>query len=248
MRSRNSGSGSSSSRSLRLRGRAGYPARPPSSGPALSQRASWRFSTPDHYAFPARREDRRGALRDPDRAGRQRGPALSGWSRADLKIDGETMRVAVGLEVLGAGCHIRGYEAEVNGNRATSIVVALVRDRIRLNIRSPRGDEMTEFLHHDRTLILDTQIAHQHYFAWKLSVETDRQATVMTQERGKVLSADRGPGRGVGSLERHRYGTSPHRDHHREPQNSSRVARRRQDHESRGTGRWVHRRSLERTN
>ena len=85
-----------------------------------------------------------------------------------LKIDGETMRVAVGLEVLGAGCHIRGYEAEVNGNRATSIVLALVRDRIRLNVRSPRGDEMTEFLHHDRTVILDTQIAHQHFFAWKL--------------------------------------------------------------------------------
>ena len=103
----------------------------------------------------------------------------------NLKIDGETMRVAVGLEVLGAGCHIRGYEAEVNGNRATSIVVALVRDRIRLNVRSPRGDEMTEFLHRERTvildMILDTHIAHQHFFAWKLlGGNRSSDATVLT--------------------------------------------------------------------
>lgn len=103
----------------------------------------------------------------------------------NLKIDGETMRVAVGLEVLGTGCLIRGYEAEINGNRATSIVLALVRDRIRLNVRSPRGDEMTEFLHRDRTVILDmivgTHIAHQHFFVWKLlGGNRSSDATVMT--------------------------------------------------------------------
>jgi hypothetical protein len=114
----------------------------------------------------------------------------------NLKIDGETMRVAVGLEVLGAGCHIRGYEAEINGNRATSIILALVRDRIRLNVRSPRGDEMTEFLHHDRTVILDTQIAHQHFFAWRLlGGNRTVNATVMVPRERRQYSArieDRG--------------------------------------------------------
>jgi hypothetical protein len=89
-----------------------------------------------------------------------------------LKIDGKTMRVAVGLEVLGDECHLRGYEAEINDDGATSIVLTLARDRIRLNVRSPRGDEMTEFLHRDRTVILDTvlgtHIVHQYFFAWKL--------------------------------------------------------------------------------
>lgn len=89
-----------------------------------------------------------------------------------LKIGGKTTRVAVGLEVLGDKCHLRGYEAEINDDGATSIVLALARDRIRLNVRSPRGDEMTEFLHHDRTVILDvvlgTHIVHQYFFAWKL--------------------------------------------------------------------------------
>jgi len=114
----------------------------------------------------------------------------------NLKIDGETSRVAVGLEVLGAGCHIRGYESEINGNRATSIVLALVRDRIRLNVRSPRGDEMTEFLHHDRTIILDTQIAHQHFFAWRLlGGNRSVDATVMVPRERRQYSArieDRG--------------------------------------------------------
>lgn len=105
-------------------------------------------------------------------------------ARIDLKIDGETMRVAVGLEVMGDEAHLRKYEAEVNGNRATNIVLALARDRIRLNVRSPSGDEMTEFLHHERTVILDmilkTHIAHQHFFAWKLlGGKKSSDATVM---------------------------------------------------------------------
>jgi hypothetical protein len=100
------------------------------------------------------------------------------------------------LEVLGAGCLIRGYEAEINGNRATNIVLALVRDRIRLNVRSPRGDEMTEFLRHDRTVILDTQIAHQHFFASKLlGGNRSAEATVMVPRERRQYSArieDRG--------------------------------------------------------
>lgn len=121
-------------------------------------------------------------------------------ARIDLKFDGATMRVAVGLEVMGDEAHLRKYEAEINGNRATSIVLALARDRIRLNVRSPNGDEMTELLHHERTFILDriqnTHIAHQHFFAWKLlGGEKSSDATVMIPMEKKQYPAridDRG--------------------------------------------------------
>ncbi len=200
MRSKNSGSDSSWSRSPRLRGcGSGYLAlalllfvgtRPVPAG-ELEVLDSGSFTL---FLRGARIGEERFVIRT-EQAG-SAGLLYRAGAELNLKIDGETMRVAVGLEVLGAGCHIRGYEAEVNGNRATSIVVALVRDRIRLNIRSPRGDEMTEFLHHDRTLILDTQIAHQHYFAWKLlGGNRSVQATVMVPRERQQYSArieDRG--------------------------------------------------------
>ncbi len=96
-------------------------------------------------------------------------PIYLAGAELHLKLDASTtMRIGVALEALGSTYLPRRYEAEINGNEAKSIVGTLVGDRIRLDVRSPSGDEMTEFLLRGKAAILDKHIAHHHFFAWKL--------------------------------------------------------------------------------
>jgi hypothetical protein len=96
------------------------------------------------------------------------GPVFRAGAELNLKLDGRTQRIGVALETLGSECRPHRYEAEINGSEATTIVGTLVRDRIRLDVRSPQGAEMKEFLLHGRVAILERHIAHHHFFAWKL--------------------------------------------------------------------------------
>ncbi len=86
----------------------------------------------------------------------------------NLKLDGSTMRVTVALETVGPSCRPLRYRAEVNGSAATTVVGTLSRDRIRLDVRSPRGDEMKEFLVPGAVALLDKYVAHHYFFANKL--------------------------------------------------------------------------------
>jgi hypothetical protein len=86
----------------------------------------------------------------------------------NLKLDGTTMRVSVALETVGPSCRPLRYEAEINGSAATTIAGTLSRDRIRLDVRSPRGDEMKEFLVPGAVALLDKYVAHHYFFAGKL--------------------------------------------------------------------------------
>jgi hypothetical protein len=96
------------------------------------------------------------------------GPVYRAYAELNLKLDGRTMRISVALEALGSLCRPRRYEAEINGSEATTIVGQLIRDRIRLDVRSPAGDEMKEFLIRGATAIIDPLIAHQYFFVAKI--------------------------------------------------------------------------------
>lgn len=96
------------------------------------------------------------------------GSVYRAMAELNLKRGGRTQRIGVALEVLGDEYRPRRYEAEINGSEATTIVGVWVRDRIRLDVRSPAGDEMKEFLLRGRPAVLERQIAHHHYFVWKL--------------------------------------------------------------------------------
>jgi hypothetical protein len=78
------------------------------------------------------------------------------------------MRVSVALEALGPRCRPLRYQAEINGSTATTIVGTLSRDRIRLDVRSPSGDEMKEFLVPGDVALLDKYVAHHYFFVGKL--------------------------------------------------------------------------------
>ncbi len=96
------------------------------------------------------------------------GPLYRAGAEQNLKLDGQTMRISVALEVTGARTRPRRYEAEINGGAATSIVGTLVAHRLRLAVRSPRGEEMREILVRGLAAIVDRRTAHHYFFVWKL--------------------------------------------------------------------------------
>jgi hypothetical protein len=102
-----------------------------------------------------------------ERAG-SAGSVFRAGAEQNLKLDGSTMRVSVALEVLGASYRPLRYEAEVNGSETTTIVGTLSRDRIRLDVRSPRGAEMKEFLVPGEVALLEKYVAHHYFFASRL--------------------------------------------------------------------------------
>ncbi len=108
----------------------------------------------------------------------------------NLKVDGRTTRMSVGLEALGPLARPRRYEAEINGQEATKIVGTLRRDRMRLEMRSPTGDEMKELLVRGKAAILERYVAHLYYFAWRqLGGERSAQVQVIApQERVQQLA------------------------------------------------------------
>lgn len=96
------------------------------------------------------------------------GSVYRAGAELNLKLDGSTMRVGVALDVMAPSCRPLRYEAEINGSEATTIVGTLSRDRIRLRVQSPRGDEMKEFLVPGAVALLDKYVAHHYFFASKL--------------------------------------------------------------------------------
>lgn len=116
------------------------------------------------------------------------GSVVRAGAELTLKREGRTQRIGVALEVRGERCRPRRYEAEINGAEATSIVGTALADRIRLDIRSPEGDQMREFLMRGRAAIVEKQIAHHYYFIWKLlEGNPSAQATVIVpRDRSQI--------------------------------------------------------------
>ena len=118
------------------------------------------------FVHGARIGEERFVIRE-DRAGAA-GPIYLARGELNLKVDGSTMRINVALEALGSGCRPRRYEAEIDAAEPTTIVANLMRDRLRMDIKSAKGQEMKEFLVRGKTAILDRYIAHHYFFAAKL--------------------------------------------------------------------------------
>jgi hypothetical protein len=113
------------------------------------------------------REDRSGAGAD--------GPLYRAGAELNLKLDGQTLRASVALEALGPHARPRRYEAQLNGSAATSIVATFLRDRVRLESRTPQGQEMKELLVRDaKALILDRYVAHHYFFAAEVLGDSSR--------------------------------------------------------------------------
>lgn len=138
--------------------------------------------------------DERFIIRE-DRGG-EAGPIYRTRAQLTLKLQNRTMRIEVGFEGSGPKCRLRRYEAEINGTEATTLVAVARGDRIALDVRSPGGHEMKEYLVRGATAVLDLNIAHHYFFALRLlGSETSTTAYVLTpRERTheQVTITDRG--------------------------------------------------------
>ena len=140
-----------------------------------------------HYLREARIGEERFVISEESTGGG--GTLLQASADLNRKIGGETGRVRVALEALGPYPRPRRYEADINGSAATTLVAVLVRDRLRLDVRSPAGQEMRQFLIQDNVLILDPFLAHQYFFAARMLGEGDsiRAKLIVPQERSESL-------------------------------------------------------------
>lgn len=117
-------------------------------------------------------------------------------SEANLKVNNQTMRVTVELEVAGPRSVPRRYRVEVDGTEPESIAARLLSDRLRLDIRSPSGDEMREFMAKGRLVILERYMAHQYFYLPKVlgDAKSVHVSVVVPRERKQVQGTleDRG--------------------------------------------------------
>ncbi len=122
------------------------------------------------YWKGARIGDERFVIRE-ERVGTE-GRLIRADAELNLKVDGRAMRMRAALEAQGENLAPRRYEADFSGPEATTIVGVLLGDRFRLDVRSPRGQELTQLLIRGRSAILDRHVthyfAHQYYFAAQL--------------------------------------------------------------------------------
>ncbi len=124
------------------------------------------------------------------------GPVYQASGAQRLKLEGRTMLVSVAIEATGTRPRPRRYEAQVNGGSATSVVARVIADRLRLEIRSPSGEHMKEFLVRGRTAILDRYIAHHYFFVGRLLGDETGTAieavAPRTQQKMRYRVEDRG--------------------------------------------------------
>ena len=131
-----------------------------STGPALRPQDQGVFTL---YLHGTRIGEERFVVRSEDDGTSE--PLMIGVAELTMKLDGQTMRIRVALEAAGATPRPRRYEAEINGSELTRIVGTFPSDRAVLNVNSPAGEEMRQFLVRGKTAILDRHIAHHYYFA-----------------------------------------------------------------------------------
>jgi hypothetical protein len=81
------------------------------------------------------------------------------WEGPEGRLDLQPM-----LEATGEDMALSKYQIKTSGSSQEEIVLALGGDRYVSTIRSERGDQEREFRATQRTLLLDTGVAHQYFF------------------------------------------------------------------------------------
>lgn len=95
------------------------------------------------------------------------GTSAQVFAVAEIQWEGPEgrLRLSPALEATGGNMALSRYEITISGDRQEEVVqLALGGNRYQSSIRSERGDQDREFRASDRTLLLDTGVAHQYYF------------------------------------------------------------------------------------
>ena len=102
------------------------------------------------------------------------------------------------LQMVGGGMTVSAYQMKLSGTREEEVFVTVAPDRFLLRLRSERGEQERELRAAPGTLVLDTDVAHQHYFLSQRLLATGRSLPVIVPRQGeqyevRVVSSDREP-------------------------------------------------------
>lgn len=151
----------------------------------------------DLYAGGVRVGEERFTIREERSAG---GRVFRSGSELNLKLDGQTARVRVAVEVSASTLRPLRYEAEFDGSEAMQIRGVVTRDRFRLIVRSPRGERIQQFLPGRSWAILEERVAHLYYFVARLLTDSEereitaivphdrREITLRLEDRGRATT------------------------------------------------------------
>ncbi len=89
------------------------------------------------------------------------------------------------LQVIGRGITITAYQTKVSGAREEEVFVTAADGRFLLRMRSDRGEQERELRAVPGTLIIDRNVAHQHYFITHRMLEASGSIAVMIPGEGR---------------------------------------------------------------
>ncbi len=105
----------------------------------------------------------------------------------EITINGPDGRLDLrpALQVMGGTMSISAYQMKISGSRDEEVFVTAGNRRFLLRMRSDRGEQERELRATPGTLLLDTSVAHQHYFLVGRRAESGRSLAVIVPRQGR---------------------------------------------------------------
>ena len=115
------------------------------------------------------------------------GPSAQTIATAEITITapGERLDLRPALQVVGGAMAVAAYQIKISGSREEEVFVTVGNGRFLLRMRSDRGEQERELRAAPGTLLLDTNVAHQHYFLSQRLLSTDRSIPVIVPREGR---------------------------------------------------------------
>ena len=98
------------------------------------------------------------------RAGTGAGMQVIATAEISLRGEGGRSELRPALQMVGEDTELAAYQMKASGARDEEVFVTAGEDRFLLRLRTPRGEREGELRAAPGTLVLDTDVAHHHFF------------------------------------------------------------------------------------
>lgn len=106
-----------------------------------------------------------------------------------IERDGQMIQISAALEASGPDLNPTGYQVETSDDGRRKIAGIVQRGRFLARILSPRGEQLKEYVVSEGALILDGNMAHQHYFlALRAARGIGRVPIIVPQESRQIFA------------------------------------------------------------
>lgn len=115
------------------------------------------------------------------------GPNVQMIATAEITITtpGERIDLRPALQVVGRVMTVSAYQIKISGSQNEEVFVTLGNGRFLVRMRSDRGEQERELRAAPGTFLLDTNVAHQHYFLSQQLLATNRPLPIIVPREGR---------------------------------------------------------------